>query len=270
MPGTGVLAGLAPPGQNREMGTMAGTFTIDQLQVTVAADPEEAGRLAAADIAAHLTALTSRQESVRVVFAAAPSQSAMLRALAAAGIDWSRVQAYQMDEYLGLPADAPQRFGNWLRRHLFDLVPLTFHPLTFHPLLTAPAYLDPAPVDLVCLGIGENGHLAFNDPPGARFDDDQDLRVVDLDLTSRVQQVHDGLFASVDDVPTQALTLTIPRLMRSGRVVGVACGPNKAAAVQRTLSEQVDASCPATALRRHENATLYTDLAACPAQPADG
>ncbi|MET3804387.1 glucosamine-6-phosphate deaminase [Nakamurella sp. UYEF19] len=240
---------------------MAGAFVVDRLQVTVARSAQEAGRLAALEIADHLRRLTHTVETVRVVFAAAPSQSAMLAVLVdAPGIDWSRVQAHQMDEYLGLSVDAPQCFGNWLRRSLFDLLPLTFHPL-----VSADGYLDPAPVDLVCLGIGENGHLAFNDPPTARFDDDKDLRVVDLDLTSRVQQVNDGLFAAVQDVPTQALTLTIPRLMRSHRVVGVACGPRKTVAVQRTLTGPVDASCPATALRLHENASLYTDLAAYPA-----
>ncbi|QNK81251.1 6-phosphogluconolactonase [Nakamurella sp. PAMC28650] len=240
------------------MAGRASTFAIDRLEVTVAGDSREAGRLAAADVAGSLRSLTAVRESVRVVFAAAPSQSVMLAALVRApGIDWMRVRAYQMDEYLGLPSDAPQRFGNWLRRNLFDHVPLTFHPLD-----TEGGYLDPAPVDLVCLGIGENGHLAFNDPPVARFDDEQDLRVVDLDLSSRMQQVHDGLFPAIGDVPTRALTLTIPRLMRSARIVGVACGPNKAVALQRTVAGPVDPSCPATALRLHENVTLYTDLAA--------
>ncbi len=243
-----------------EKGSVAVTFEVDQLTVRVADSAEAAGRAAGAEVAGYLRDLTSVHEHVRVVFAAAPSQTAMLSFLRdAVGIDWSRVAAFQMDEYLGLELAAPQRFGNWLRAELFDAVPVSFHPLTH-----AGGYLDPGPVDLVCLGIGENGHLAFNDPPLARFDDELDLRTVQLDPISRTQQVNDGLFASVDQVPTQALTLTIPRLLRSRRVVGVACGPRKAAAVQRTLTGPVDASCPATALRRHPAASLHTDVDAWP------
>ncbi len=242
---------------------MVATFVVDQLRVTVAATARSAGLAAGAEIADNLRVLTGAAKRVRVVFAAAPSQAIMLAFLRdAPGIDWSRVAAFQMDEYLGLPDAAPQRFGNWLRRNLFDHVGVTLSPLSSAAGYTAE--LGAEPVDLVCLGIGENGHLAFNDPPAARFDDELDLRTVDLDLTSRLQQVHDGLFTSVDAVPTQALTLTIPRLMRSRRVVGVACGPRKAAAVRRTLTGDVDPSCPATALRLHPAASLHTDVAAWP------
>ena len=243
---------------------MAQAFTVDQLSVSVSPTAAEAGEAAGKHIAGLLRSLTTEaSDRVRVVFAAAPSQAFMLAALRqSSGIDWSMVDAFQMDEYLGLDAAAPQRFGNWLRHHLFDHVPVTFHPLD-----SAADYaqvLGRTPVDLVCLGIGENGHLAFNDPPLARFDDELDVRTVTLDETSRVQQVHDGLFHSLEQVPTEAVTLTIPRLMSSRAVVGVACGPQKAPAVQRTLTGEIDASCPATILRRHPDAVLYTDVAAYP------
>ena len=241
---------------------MSREFEVDQLSVSVAATAAEAGRAAGEHIAGLLRQFTAAGR-VRVIFAAAPSQADMLSVLRdAPGIDWAQVDAFQMDEYVGLAADAPQRFGNWLRHHLFNHVPVTFHPLG-----SATAYaslLGRDPVDLVCLGIGENGHLAFNDPPLARFDDDLDVRTVTLDETSRVQQVHDGLFDVLAQVPTEAITLTIPRLMASRHIVGVACGPHKAVAVQRSLIGDIDASCPATALRRHGDAVLYTDAAAYP------
>ena len=246
------------------MGAVTEDFAVDQLSVSVAATAAEAGAAAGQRIADVLRSLTTAGSGrVRVVFAAAPSQAVMLATLRqAGGIDWSVVDAFQMDEYLGLDAAAPQRFGNWLREHLFDHVPVTFHPLDSGA--DYAELLGRTPVDLVCLGIGENGHLAFNDPPLARFDDELDVRTVTLDETSRVQQVHDGLFESLEQVPTQAVTLTIPRLMSSRTVVGVACGPQKAHAVQRTLTGVVDASCPATVLRRHDDAVLYTDVAAYP------
>ena len=229
------------------------------------------GRAAAEDVAAELRAALARQESVRMIFAAAPSQAEMLAGLVAAeGVDWTRVTAFHMDEYLGLPADAPQRFANWLKRAIFDRLPFAEVHLIEpgpDPAATASEYaalLAKAPIDLVCLGIGQNGHLAFNDPPVADLDDPHDVKVVELDTTCRQQQVDDGEFPEVAQVPTHALTLTLPRLLDARRLFCVVPGHLKRHAVQRALHAPISAADPATALRTHPDCTLYVDAEAVP------
>ena len=241
------------------------------LSINVAASREAMGAHAAADIARELRDRLSRQSEVRIVFAAAPSQSEMLAALRAApDIAWNRVTAFHMDEYIGLAAAAPQRFGLWLKDALFDHLPFNAVHLLEpgdDPETAALAYsalLAEAPLDVVCLGIGANGHLAFNDPP-ADLEDPLDVRVVALDAICRQQQVDDACFATFDDVPTHALTLTIPRLLRADALFCVVPGSSKRAAVARALSGPIDGSCPASALRRHRSCNLYLEPASAPA-----
>jgi glucosamine-6-phosphate deaminase len=236
--------------------------------LTVRRFPDRAtmGREAAADVAAYMRERLAEKGTMRMIFAAAPSQSDMLGALCREpDINWPRVTAFHMDEYPSLPAEVPQRFGNWLRRTLFDLVPLgTVHLIETSGDLEADAaayaaLLAGAPIDAVCLGIGVNGHIAFNDPPVADLDDPLDVKVVELDAICRRQQVDDGAFASLDAVPTHGLTLTVPRLLRAERLFCVVPGPAKRDAVRRTLKDPVGAACPATALRLHPACTLYLD-----------
>ena len=231
----------------------------------VAGSRLEMGQRAAEDIAAEMRGLLAMQRGVRMIFAAAPSQSEMLAALVGMpDIDWGRVTAFHMDEYLGLAADAPQRFGLWLRRAIFDRLPFAAVHLLEpgdDPEAAARAYaerLGEAPIDVVCCGIGANGHLAFNDPP-ADLEDPEDVKVVALDAACRQQQVDDGCFASFDEVPTHALTLTVPRLLASGRIFCCVPGALKRAAVRRTLREPISGLVPATALRTHPNWSLYLD-----------
>ncbi len=225
------------------------------------------GQQAAADIAAALRACLATQPRARMIFAAAPSQSEMLAALVAApDIDWRRVEAFHMDEYLGLPPDAPQRFGNWLQEALFRHLPFGAVHL-IRPEDDPGAYaalLAEAPVDIVCLGIGINGHLAFNDPPVADLHDPLAVKVVELDPVCRRQQVEDGCFPSVDRVPTHAVTLTIPRLLDAGQLFCVVPGAQKREAVHRTLHDPIGTACPATALRLHRACTLYVDPHSAP------
>jgi glucosamine-6-phosphate deaminase len=223
------------------------------------------GQKAAEDIAAEMRRLLAGQRGVRMIFAAAPSQSEMLAALVGMkGIDWGRVTGFHMDEYLGLAADAPQRFGLWLRRAIFDRLPFgEVHLLEpgEDPGSAAKAYaerLDVAPIDIVCCGIGTNGHLAFNDPP-ADLNDAADVKMVALDAACRQQQVDDECFASFDEVPTHALTLTVPRLLASNRVFCCVPGAIKKKAVLRTLRDPISGLVPATALRTHPNWSLYLD-----------
>lgn len=246
---------------------LVGTETVDRLAVRVYEDRAAMGAAAGRDAAAKIKELLAGQERVRIIFAAAPSQSEMLRTLAASsGVDWSRVTALHMDEYVGLPEEAPQSFGRFLRDTLFD----TVQPGEVHlidgarpPRKECERYarlVQEAPIDIVCLGMGENGHIAFNDPPVADFEDSETMKPVELDLASREQQVNDGLFPSVDAVPTHAVTLTIPALTSGAHLFCAVPGPTKRAAVHRALRGPVTTECPASVLRRHPDCVLYTDV----------
>ena len=218
-------------------------------------------------------AITQRQKvagRANVIFAAAPSQDEFLADLIAAdAVDWSRVFGFHMDEYLGLAPTHPASFRRYLHEHLFDLVGLNGDRLrlipgerTERPSQTCLEYEEALlrePTDVVCAGIGENGHLAFNDPPVADFLDPLLVKVVRLDQACRIQQVNDGCFAKLDDVPTHAYTLTVPALLRAPVISVVAVGPRKAEAVKATLHGPICETCPATALRRRPGATLYLD-----------
>lgn len=231
----------------------------------VGATREAMGLRAAENVAEEMRRLLAAQQGIRMIFAAAPSQSEMLAALMGMeGIDWARVTAFHMDEYLGLAEDAPQRFGLWLRRAIFDRLPFgAVHLLDpgEDAEAAAKAYaarLGEAQIDIVCCGIGTNGHLAFNDPP-ADLEDPADVKVVTLDDACRQQQVDDGCFASFTEVPTQALTLTVPRLLDARRIFCCVPGAFKREAVRRTLRDPISGLVPATALRTHANWSLYLD-----------
>ncbi|ANY07122.1 6-phosphogluconolactonase [Pseudonocardia sp. HH130630-07] len=260
---------------------MTSTLTVADSAIAVRVEPTApaAGRAAGRAAAELLRRLLAGQELVRVAFAAAPSQDACLAELRAAeGIDWSRVVAFQLDDYVGLPQGGPGTFAAYLRRHVLDAV----SPGTVHYMDVADgaaeaaeagrrAYaelLSAAPLDLVLLGIGENGHLAFNDPPLADRHDPQAARLVELDHASRVQQVNDGCFAGVDDVPTRALTLTLPTLLDGRHLVCTVPGPRKRAAVTRALLGPVDAGSPASYLREHPAVELFLDRESAPVVPA--
>lgn len=206
-----------------------------------------------------------------MIFASAPSQADVLAALVSEpGIDWRRVTGFHMDEYIGLDEDDPERFANWLDEHVFSKVPLAAaHRIRpgDDPASTARDYaelLAEAPIDIVQLGIGVNGHIAFNDPPVADFDDPLDAKVVTLDHQCRQQQVDDGCFATILEVPRQAITLTVPRLMRADRLFCIVPTRAKRAAVDAALNGPVSTDCPASILREHPDCTLYLDADADP------
>jgi glucosamine-6-phosphate deaminase len=228
------------------------------------------GQAAAAAAAGRLRRAIEAAGQARIMLAAAPSQTETLTALAAEpGIDWSRVECFQMDEYVGLPLDAPQAFGNWLRAALLDKVPqATFRPLApgADPERAAREYerlMGTEPFDLVLLGLGVNGHLAFNDPP-ADLDDERAAKVVALDQTSRRQQVDEGNFPGLADVPTHAVTVTIPRLLNAHELIGSVPGAVKRQAVVDTLNQPISPDFPGTALRTHAKVTLFLDEESSP------
>lgn len=242
------------------------TRTVEKLKVKVYGERRSMGEAAAADVAAKIRELQKSKAALRMIFAAAPSQNETLAALVKApGIDWSKITAFHMDEYIGLEEAAPQRFGRFLKDRIFDK--LSFARVNiidsgndieaeckrYGDLLAA------GPIDVVCLGIGENGHIAFNDPPVADFGDKAIIKPVELDLACRQQQVNDGCFANLGAVPTHAVTLTIPTLMSGKHLFCMVPGPTKRAAVARTLSGTISTECPSTVLRTHPDCTLYVD-----------
>ena len=223
---------------------------------------EAAGKKAEELIVQYLT----RKKEVRIIAASAPSQNEIVAYLAKSSlIDWSRVTAFHMDEYIGIGDDAPQGFGNWLKERLFSKVPIkAVHYLRANadPAGECQRYaalLKKAPIDVLLGGIGENGHLAFNDPPVADFNDPLSVKVVNLDSACRNQQVHDGCFATLKDVPKQALTLTIPVLMSAASVVYSVPRDTKAAAAGRMFKGPVDTKCPASVLRYHPDCYVFLD-----------
>ena len=241
-------------------------FKKDNLTCKVFPTRDEMGKAAARDAAATIRKLLETQEEINMVFAAAPSQNDVLKHLLTEDVDWSKVNAFHMDEYVGLSPDAPQGFGRFLKEHIFGLVPFrSVHYID----ISAPdaeeecaryaALLQQYPTDIVVLGIGENGHIAFNDPPVADFQDPLAVKPVTLDDVCRHQQVHDGCFAHIDDVPKTAVTLTVPTLFAGGHLFCVVPAKTKASAVYTTLYGEISESCPATILRRHPHATLYLD-----------
>ena len=240
---------------------------VDKLNVKIFDTRAEMGADAALDIKNKFRELLSKKETINVIFAAAPSQNDVLKSLAEdKDIEWGRINAYHMDEYIGLEKTAPQGFGNFLREHIFGLAP--FRSVNYidcsakDPDAEAARYaklLEENPTDVVILGIGENGHIAFNDPPVADFNDKVLVKPVKLDEICRNQQVNDGCFAKIDDVPTHALSLTVPALVKAPYLFCIVPAKTKANAVYATLCGEIGETCPATVLRRHPSARLYLD-----------
>ena len=242
-------------------------FVKDSLKVNIYSSRDEMGAAAAADVKAAILRALSEKETINMIFAAAPSQNEVLGNLARdTEIPWGRVNAFHMDEYIGLDKDAPQGFGNFLRDHIFGIAP--FKSVNYIKIDAPDAeeecerysdLLRANPVDIVVLGIGENGHIAFNDPPFADFSDTKLVKAVKLDEVCRNQQVNDGCFASIDDVPTHALTLTVPALMSGKELYCIVPAKTKAQAVYNTVNGEITPDCPASVLRTHSAATLYLD-----------
>ncbi|MBQ4631060.1 MAG: glucosamine-6-phosphate deaminase [Clostridia bacterium] len=242
-------------------------FKKDKLDVKIYETRDAMGKGAADDIAVAIKKCLSEKEEINMIFAAAPSQNDMLYHLCERDdIEWERINAFHMDEYIGLASDAPQCFSNFLKRYIFDLKPFKSVNLINAGANSAEEecaryskLLIDFPVDIVCMGIGENGHIAFNDPHVADFNDKALVKPVTLDDVCRMQQVNDGCFESIDQVPTCALTLTVPALMKATYNFCVVPAPTKAVAVKRTVEGEINEECPATILRLKDNAIMYCD-----------
>lgn len=243
------------------------TMKKDKLTANIYATRSEMGAAAAFDIKNKICELLSKKAEINMIFAAAPSQNEVLASLVSdKDIDFSRINAYHMDEYIGLPSDAPQGFGNFLKEHIFGKVP--FKSVNYINISAKDAeaeaerygkLIENNPTDIVVLGIGENGHIAFNDPPVADFSDKAFAKPVELDEVCRNQQVNDGCFKTISDVPTHAITLTVPALTRAQYMFCIVPAKTKAKAVYETMTGEISTACPATILRTHDNAILYLD-----------
>ena len=248
------------------MGTIR-EFRKDKLTVKIYKTRDEMGRAAAAEAASAMKELLSHKDEITVIFAAAPSQNEFLSALAGDGsIDWRCINALHMDEYIGLPEGAPQSFGAFLKAAIFGKVPFkSVHYLDGAAKDTAAecerysSLIEDLAPDAVFMGIGENGHIAFNDPHAAFFNDKKLVKEVALDGACRTQQVNDGCFPALSDVPTHALTLTIPALMRAQYHFCAVPGASKARAVFDTITGDISESCPASVLRKYDGCVLYLD-----------
>ena len=248
---------------------------FDQLRVTVYPNTEALGRAAAEMAVAVLSSAIAQRGRANLVLATGNSQLAFLAALRIhPGIDWPAVSVFHMDEYLGLPPGHPASFPLTLRRLLLDHVPVgNFYPVPGSAAdveLACRAYdalIRSHPIDLCCLGIGENGHLAFNEPGDTDFDDQRWARVITLEEQSRLQQVGEGHFASLEDVPAQAITLTVPALRSARHLLCIAPEARKAEAVRRALLGPINPECPASILRQTPGTQLLLDDASAAGLP---
>jgi glucosamine-6-phosphate deaminase len=241
---------------------------VDELVFSVYQSNLAMGAAAAQEAATLLIQVLQQQDTANIILASANSQLSFLDALRKVNrVNWSRVNVFHMDEYLDLEAGHPASFAHFLQRHFVESI----HPAAFFPVpawekdaeracMQYQALLHQYPADLCVLGFGENGHLAFNDPPFADFNDPAWVKIVQLDERSRQQQVGEGHFANLDNVPTHAITLTIPALLSAKSILALVPESRKAQAVTRALLGPVQEDCPASVLRRAPHAHLYLDL----------
>lgn len=241
------------------------TINTEKLKTYIYSTRAEMGRAAADAAAAAIREVIAKKGEANVIFAAAPSQNETLASLLESGTDFSRINAFHMDEYAGLGLEDSQSFARYLNDHIFSKAPfksVNLIPAKLDVDEACRAYgelLEKFPPDVVLMGIGENGHIAFNDPPVADFNDPKLIKKVELDSVCRMQQVHDGCFPTFDDVPKYALTLTVPALMSAKHLICTVPAPTKAAAVKAMLEGEYGEVCPATALRKHEDARMFLD-----------
>jgi glucosamine-6-phosphate deaminase len=247
--------------------TQLQSFTTNKLVVETYETRLQMGAAAAKDVARKIKELLSAKEYVNIIFAAAPSQAEFLLFLSQEeDIDWSHVNGFHMDEYVGLPKHAPQLFAQFLKKHIFDKAPFNKVYYIDGNAADLPAecrrysdLLQQFPADIVCMGIGENTHIAFNDPHTADFDDPLLVKLVTLDDISRQQQVNDDCFEVMSEVPSSAISLTVPALLQADFIYCIVPGKNKAMAVFHTIDSEVTEEYPSTILKKHPNAILYLD-----------
>lgn len=242
-------------------------FQKDKLVVEVYGNRELMGKAAGKDIADSIKNLLKKQEEVNIIFAAAPSQSDVFKYLREnEDVDWSRVNAMHMDEYHTLDNNHSAKFANFLERELFsninlkNIYYLKERDETKEEIIAKyQKLLKNNKIDIVICGAGENGHIAFNDPHVANFQDEELIKEITLDEACRIQQVNDGCFSSLDEVPKQAITLTIPALMSANQIFCIVPGKLKHQAINKLLKGEITEEVPVSIIRSHNQAKLYLD-----------
>lgn len=243
-------------------------FPAFLMRVRVHDTRESMGKEAAIECAKCINSLLEKKSEINMIFAAAPSQNEFLANLIKQDVDFSRINAFHMDEYIGLPYGAAQTFGKYLFDHIFshvnfksvNYIDSTATNIENECIRYAELIKNNRP-DIVCMGIGENGHIAFNDPGTkmADFVDPFTVKKVELDDVCRQQQVNDGCFESIDLVPKYSITLTIPTLIKTDYIFCMVPAKSKAEAVYKTVKNSITVECPSTILRKHANANMYLD-----------
>jgi glucosamine-6-phosphate deaminase len=241
-------------------------FQKDKLTVKVFPGTDEMGKAAAISVAEKLNAAIAEKGFANLILATGASQFQFLEHLQQQTIDWKKITVFHLDEYKGMPVTHPASFRKYLKERILEKVqPKQVYYLNGDApdieaeVLHYENLLKEHPIDVGCIGIGENGHIAFNDPPVADFNDPELVKVVELDEACRKQQLGEGWFPTLDDVPTHALSLTIPAIMRCKHISCVVPDERKAEAVYNTLNAEIATACPATILRTHPDCILYLD-----------
>ena len=241
-------------------------FKVDALRVRVFSSRNEMGQCAGLEAAKAINDVIAKKGFANVMFAAAPSQNETLATLCAQNVDWSKVNAFHMDEYVGLDPKHPAGFRNFLKAAIFDK--FAFKSVNLingnasnleDELARYTDLLKKYPLDVCLCGVGENGHIAFNDPSVADFKDSALIKIVKLEEKCRMQQVHYGCFNDISEVPTHAFTVTIPGMTSSDCMLCTVPAITKAEASKHMLNDEVSEACPATILRQHKDARLYLD-----------
>ncbi len=242
------------------------------MRVVICENPAAAGEYGAAEVAASLNHVLAMGGRARLLLSTGQSQFETVRSLVRRPVDWARVDGFHLDEYVGITGDHPASFRRYLTERVASVVPLSMHfvdPSSPTSLAELSQLVASAPVDVALVGIGENGHLAFNDPP-ADFETAEPYIEVGLDARCRAEQVHEGWFAQLQDVPKRAVTMSVHEIMRAGQIISVVPHEAKAPVITRLLrDEMVTPELPATMLRRHERATIVLDRASAGLLPAE-
>ena len=241
-------------------------FNKENLVVRIYQDEQSAGEASALFVSEHLNKAIELNGFANLILATGASQFAFIEAIKKLEVDWSKITVFHLDEYIGVSKTHPASFRKYLKERIIDVVkPKKMYYINgdvkdiedeienYEKLLKA------HPIDIACIGIGENGHIAFNDPDIADFNDPKLVKVVQLDDVSRNQQLGEGWFPTLDDVPKEAISLTIPAIMNCKVISCMVPDKRKAEAVYNTLNGEISTDCPATILRQHPNTVLFLD-----------
>jgi glucosamine-6-phosphate deaminase len=245
---------------------MRKSFYKDKLKVEIFGNKEDMGKDAASSVVEKLNQAIKERGNASLILGTGASQYPLHEVLLKKGLDWSKITLFHLDEYIGLSDQHPASFRKFLRENIVDKV----NPKNVYYLEGDAEDIDAEirryekllkdnPVDVACIGIGENGHIAFNDPAVADFNDPESLKVVEMDEVCRMQQVGEGWFPNINHVPKKAVTLTITTIMNCKALCCTVPDERKSEAVYNTLSGEISTSCPASIIREHDNAVLFLD-----------